>query len=582
MGSSQGARFMTRRAIAAVFSFVGLMALSCCCEHAARAEDRLFRRQYHLADSSFCITGACTNVGPQSRRTLLFASRKTKQLQLLNADDGTVAWNKKLQGDQQSVSAFDLDNDGVIEFLYTVSSPGRLYVIDPSGNVKKQWDSGDYKLGNSPVVIDSDRDGVLDGYFGTRQKFLYRLNMQNLVPLKQRTGWVQCGCHTSALDVDGDGKWDLFAGSGDDSTAKGVLHRYDPISLKTVWSFSTDDNASSADPVLVDIDGDGAVEIIKSVDNYASDDAHDAVYAFRTDGSVIWKVEGLSSEDSPNVADLDNDGEVEIVGMTFGCEVFCLDNKGNFKWRKDLRPELGERTHAYLTPILCDLNGDRQLEILAMTSDRYFGNKEGSVGKKNAVLFALSADGEILDRFDMGGPRYWGEAFVTNVDADPFLELVIAGSGGLDVIETQGYGADVEYFQRRRTFQRLNVYPWAYEDNYFIDRGTRIQVTNETDNLVLKRTNGKYSHSGRFTTQLLKLPPGCRFTTLEFQRKQPAGTTLVANVLNSKGEPIRTNVKSGMPLDIAEAVKLEFFFTSNNGTKTPKLDNYSLKFNRVP
>ncbi len=82
----------------------------------------------------------------------------------------------------------------------------------------------------------------------------------------------------------------LFAGSGDDSGGKkGVLHRIDPVTLKSVWSYKTNDNASSADPVLVDIDGDGQVEIIKSVDNYAGDDAHDAIYAFETDGKVLWK-----------------------------------------------------------------------------------------------------------------------------------------------------------------------------------------------------------------------------------------------------------------------------------------------------
>ena len=80
--------------------------------------------------------------------------------------------------------------------------------------------------------------------------------------------------------------------------------------------------------MLVDIDGDGQVEIVKSVDNYAGDEAHDAVYAFETDGKLLWKVAGLSCEDSPNVADLDGDGQVEIVGMTFGGEVFCLDGKG--------------------------------------------------------------------------------------------------------------------------------------------------------------------------------------------------------------------------------------------------------------
>ena len=107
-----------------------------------------------------------------------------------------------------------------MEIIYTTSSPGRLYVLDGEGNVKRQWTSEDGKLGNSAVVLDADHDGVLDGFFGTRTKHLVRLNMADLTVLGRRTGWVQCGCYTSAMDVDHDGQWDLFAGSGDDHRSK--------------------------------------------------------------------------------------------------------------------------------------------------------------------------------------------------------------------------------------------------------------------------------------------------------------------------------------------------------------------------
>ena len=220
-----------------------------------------------------------------------------------NAADGGIRWSRELACQQQSTSAFDLDGDGQWEVLYTVSDPGVLYVCNHNGNVLRQWNSGDGKLGNSPVIIDGDGDGVFDGYLGTRFRYLSRIKMSDLSLLSRRSGWVQCGCYTSAMDVDRDGRWDLFAGSGDDFAAKGVLHRLNPLTLESVWSFPTNDNASSADAVLVDIDGDGIVEIIKSVDHYKQDDAHDAVMAFTIDGKLLWKVEGLSAEDSPNVAD---------------------------------------------------------------------------------------------------------------------------------------------------------------------------------------------------------------------------------------------------------------------------------------
>ena len=536
---------------------------------------RLFRYQYGIREDEFTLVQSCVDFDNDGERELVYGSRTNRACSLLRASGGTVLWTTPAAGLCQSISAHDLDGDGRYEILFLTSNPGRLYVLDHSGRILKHWDAEDGKVGNTPVIIDVDRDGILDGYLGTRSKYLVRLNMNDLSLVARRPGWVQCGCHTTAMDVDGDGKWDLFAGAGDDSRAKGVMHRYDPVTLKTVWSFDTNDNASSADPVLADIDGDGQVEIVKSVDNYAGDDAHDAVYAFETDGTLLWKVEGLSGEDSPNVADLDGDGSVEIVGMTFGSEVYCLDARGNFKWRKDLRPEFTDKAHAYMTPILCDLDGDSRLEILAMTNAGY---ARGTAPSLNAKLFALSPSGEILDSLDVGGPRYWGKAFCCNVDDDPYLELVVSGSGGLDVIETRGLGPNTEHFQRRRDYRRLSVLPWAYEDTYFIYRGKKEGVVNRTDDLVLEKTDGRFRESGSFVTELLTLPPGGFFNRLRYTAQTPPGAKLTVNVLDESGNVLKKGPGPDAELHLEQAVRLEFIFTTTDSAVSPRLESYSLSF----
>tara|TARA_B100000809_G_scaffold39244_1_gene34346 strand:- start:1528 stop:3312 length:1785 start_codon:yes stop_codon:yes gene_type:complete len=540
-------------------------------------KSRLFHHQYTIYDRSFCGAQACVDFDDNGTRELLYASRETGNLQLLNAADGTIRWSQKLKGEQQTVSVFDLDRDGQFEILYSVSSPGHLYLLDPAGRLLKSYDSEDHKLGNSAVILDADGDGVLDGFFGSRSRFLIRMDMDKFTLLGRRSGWVQCGCYTSAMDVDHDGRWDMFAGSGDDHSLKGSFHRYDPVTLKSKWSFDTNDNASSADAVLVDIDGDGSVEILKSVDNYKKDDAHDAVYAFKTDGRLLWKVEGLSGEDTPNAADLDGDGSIEIIGMTFGGEVYCLDEHGKFKWRRDLRPKLDDGQHMYMCPILCDLDGDSELEILAMTHGQY----SPTAGQKpTARLSALDARGNVLDELDLGEARYWGHALVANIDEDPANELVVSGYGGLDVFELGGIGPQTEHFQRRRSYQRLNVIPWAYQDSYFIERGTRQHVVNRTDDLVLARKDKAYVPGGRFTTQLLKLPPGCHFSQLDYSVDTPSGTAITVNLLDQAGKLIQQSVTSGKSLSIKQGVKLQFIFSSSNPQQTPRLDDYSLRFDR--
>lgn len=542
-----------------------------------RVHSKLFRHQYTIYDHEFCGSEVCVDFDNDGHRELLYASRVPGKLQLLNAADGSVRWSRALQGQQQSTSAFDLDGDGWWEVLYTVSDPGVLYVCDHNGNVLRQWNSEDYKLGNSPVIVDGDGDGTLDGYLGSRSRYMARVNMCDLSLLKRREGWVQCGCYTSAMDVDRDGRWDLFAGSGDDYAAKGVLHRLDPLTLESLWSYPTNDNASSADAVLVDLDSDGHVEIVKSIDNYKQDDAHDGILAFKTDGTRLWKVDGLSGEDSPNVADLDGDGSVEMVGMTFGGEVYCLDANGRIRWRRDLRPELDDSQHMYLTPILCDLNGDRQLEILAMTHGQY---SPAPGIKANARLTALDAAGQVLDELDLGESRYWGHAYVCNVDDDPQLELVVSGYGGLDVIETRGFGANTEHFQRRRSYQRLNVRPWAYEDSYFIERGRKKNVVNVTDNLVMAKQGDGYSPFGEFMTELLTLPPDCEFRRLEFDAEMPVGTEILVDVVAANEHALREAVGSGTDLGIGVPVRLLFRFSTSDATKSPMLHSFSLAFDR--
>jgi len=538
---------------------------------------KLFRYQYGIRESMFTLVQCCVDFNNDGGRELVYGSRTHQACHLLRASDGRVLWSTRLPGECQSIEAYDLDGDNQYEIVFLVSHPGRLYVLDRSGRIVQQWDAGDWKLGNTPVIFDADGDGVLDGYLGTRSKYLVRLNMQKLSITARRSHWIQCGCHTTAMDVDHDGRWDLFAGSGDDKGAQGVLHRYDPITLRSVWSYKTNDNASSADPVLADIDGDGQVEIIKSVDNYAGDDAHDAVYAFETDGTLLWKVAGISGEDSPNVADLDGDGQVEIVGMTFGSEVYCLDASGHIRWRRDLRPEFDDNTHAYMAPVLCDLNGDAQLEILALTNGPY----RGASGPSNhAIIFALSASGEILDRFDVGGPRYWGKAFCCNVDDDPYLELVASGSGGLDVIETRGFGPGTEHFQRRRDYRRLNVLPWAYEDTYFMDRGVKRGVSTRTDNLVLRKTEDGYGNRGTFVTELLTLPPGGFFNHLKYVANTPPGTALHVNLLDRSGATLLADVATDTSLHVGQPVRIEFRLTTTDPHVSPVLDAYSLSFQR--
>ncbi|MDA1214261.1 MAG: hypothetical protein O2955_17265 [Planctomycetota bacterium] len=547
----------------------------------------LFNFSYRLADPSFCYASCCVDVDNDGRRDLFFASRGTNHLTRLDAVTGDIVWSKPFPGQQQSLCAFDVDQDGDFEILYTTSSPGRLNIVDHKGDLVRFWETTDWKIGNSAVILDADGNGRLDAIFGTRADSLIRLDLGSFQEMARHVNWSQCGCHTTALDVDHDGKWDFFAGSGGDFGFKGSLYRYDPETLEIRWQHDTNDNASSADAVLVDLDGDGTVEILKSVDNYKGDDNHEGLAAYSVNGGKLWSVPGIAEEDSPNAADLDGDGTIEIVGMTFGGEVYCLNAQGETLWKNDLRPELDEGTHMYMTPILCDLNGDQELEILAMTSGTYFETEEQQQSKTHALLFALNAKGEILDQFDLGAARYFGEAFVCQLAKGEPLSVILSGSGGMDVIELKGLGPNSEYFQRRRTYQRLNVLPWAYEETYFLHRGEKENVQNGTDNLILKKT-GKtddgeplYANNGRFISEPLYVPPGCEFTSLTYQVETPEGTRCKVSLIDEAGSVIVANAMPDHKLDnISSTVRVVIELSTDEPKKTPRFDLYLLGFSK--
>jgi hypothetical protein len=282
------------------------------------------------------------------------------------------------------------------------------------------------------------------------------------------------------------------------------------------------------------------------------------------------------------VADLDGDGSLELVGMTFGGEVYCLDARGKVKWRRDLRPEIDDRSHAMnMAPILCDVNGDGKLEIVALTCGGYFDPAHPGTNAANGIIFVLDSKGAVLDKLDVGSPRYWDYGFACNVDDDPHLELVLSGSGHLDVIRTKGFGPNTEVFRKRRTYQRNNTYPWAYEDTYFIDRGIRRGVVNQTDNLVLARNGEGYVRTASFTTELLTLPPGGFFKQLDCEIDLPESTTLRIDVLDAKDAALIEYAKPHQALDLAQPVKLRFTLATSDPRRTPKLDAYRLAFSRA-
>jgi uncharacterized membrane protein len=160
-------------------------------------------------------------------------------------------------------------------------------------------------------------------------------------------------------------------------------------------------------------------------------DDGDDVNTTYSPGTIEWKVD-LSKGKSgyvgtPSVADLDGDGYVEtlLVGnsyskdwweddMNFSSELFCLDHQGNTRWTFLLS---NFWFWAQSTPIICDLEGDGELDILIGGETRMWPETEG-------VLYCLDKDANIKWQVNYSASWSYYTPALGDLDGDNKLEII--------------------------------------------------------------------------------------------------------------------------------------------------------------
>ncbi|MDX2089624.1 MAG: VCBS repeat-containing protein [Kofleriaceae bacterium] len=173
-------------------------------------------------------------------------------------------------------------------------------------------------------------------------------------------------------------------------------------------------------PALGDIDADGIAEIVTV-------DTSGRLIAFEHDGTLKWSTGGQWAGDwysgALALADLDHDGDVEIIG---GNTVF--DHTGVVLWSAPTQQALWNATTA------ADLDGDGYLEVvLGAAAYRYNGTP----------LWTTD--------ITPGYPQ------VANFDADPQPEVLVTNVNGLTMLEHDG---TVKYRDRRPTGTPVGATAW--------------------------------------------------------------------------------------------------------------------------
>lgn len=266
----------------------------------------------------------------------------------------SILWSHNLANDlggptsiRAAISAGDLDNDGQVE------------VVVAAGDI------GNFQGG---IV-------TLNGFTGATRWVYKTLDLISTTGGAGPDGFSDAVVSTPALgDLDGDGKLEIVFGCWDFNiyvlTFDGQKAFGWPKFMRdTIWS----------SPAIADIDNDGRNEFIIGTDTHQEGAPFNTpngggLYVYHLDGTLLpgWpKFIGQTIYSSPAIGDLDGDGPLEIVhgtgdfynNPTEGNKIYVWSSTGVLRWTGITGGYVRE------SPALADLNNDGKLDVIAAAKD---------------------------------------------------------------------------------------------------------------------------------------------------------------------------------------------------------------------
>lgn len=228
-------------------------------------------------------------------------------------------------------------------------------------------------------------------------------------------------------DLDGDGKYEIAFGCYRNDGALYVLNAEDGSLL---WKYSPHnpefEGCNDVALLIYDVVGDQSKEVI-----LASSCTPVTTCLNGKTGEVIWQAQTGGSDSPPTIADIDNDGSLEILHGEFLGWVRCLDAKtGKLKWRI----LVANNSWIQTAPSIVDLNNDNNLDWVVGTW--HFDKKDSLYafdGKTQKRLWTLPVHGNI----------YHGTS-VTDLDNDTKPELLF-GSYNKKVYCVNGEDGSIDW-----------------------------------------------------------------------------------------------------------------------------------------
>lgn len=271
----------------------------------------------------------------------------------------------------------DIDGDEDMEIFVNVRSHpnGFVYAFQGDGSVIEGWPADlDYVPGASISVADLDNDGNKEVIALSYNSIYVFDDAGNTLP-----GWpfTEAGTTISysqpvLIDMDADGDLEILYGSCTDAGGKVFAFHHDGSQvtgwpqITTSWVFAT--------VAFGDIDGDGELDVVVG-DQTSSSDAANYIYAWNMDGTAVPNFPAgptFAIYTQCAIADLDGDDEVEIMiddnRYGWGYEAYNHDGTHCEEWPLACGTAWSS-VSMQMTPVIGDFNADGILDIAGAATD---------------------------------------------------------------------------------------------------------------------------------------------------------------------------------------------------------------------